>query len=150
GPVPRLIAWVADKGIDYTYSNIAHLGTGWTPTLLAVKQRVEAAAGAEFNGLLLNYYRHGQDSIGFHTDAEPELGTNPVVASLSLGAARRFVLKHKATGRRVELDLGHGSLLVMGGTCQHFWLHGLPKTKEAVGERINLTFRRIFPEKRQG
>jgi alkylated DNA repair dioxygenase AlkB len=144
GPVPRLVAWVADPGIDYTYSRITHHGEGWPPLLFEVKRRVEGAAGAEFNGLLLNYYRHGQDSMGFHTDAEPELGRNPVIGSLSLGATRRFVLKHKAGGERVTLDLSHGSLLVMGGTCQHFWLHGLPKTKEPIGERINLTFRKIL------
>jgi alkylated DNA repair dioxygenase AlkB len=144
GPVPRLIAWVAEPGIDYTYSRITHRGAGWSPTLLEVRQRVEAAAGGEFNGLLLNYYRHGQDSMGFHTDAEPELGQNPLIASLSLGAVRRFVLKHRTTGERVPLVLGHGSLLVMGGTCQHFWLHGLPKTQGPIGERINLTFRRII------
>jgi alkylated DNA repair dioxygenase AlkB len=91
----------------------------------------------------LNRYRNGQDSMGFHSDAEPELGRNPIVPSLSLGAQRRFVLVHKKSKRKIEIVLGHGSLLIMGGALQHFWKHALPKTKAPVGERINLTFRLI-------
>jgi alkylated DNA repair dioxygenase AlkB len=108
-----------------------------------IKRAVEASAGTTFNSLLLNFYRDGKDSIGFHTDAEPELGENPVVATLSFGAVRSFVLKHKATKETLTYRLGHGSLLVMGGTSQHHWLHALPKTDEVVGERISLTFRKI-------
>ncbi len=144
-PFPRLTAWFADAGTDYTYSGVTHRGEGWTPELLAIKRRVEAAAGVPFNSLLLNLYRDGRDSIGLHTDAEPELGQNPVVASVSLGAVRTFILKHIKTRDKLSYPLAHGSLLVMGGTCQHFWLHGVPKTAEAVGERINLTFRNILP-----
>jgi alkylated DNA repair dioxygenase AlkB len=92
---------------------------------------------------LLNLYRDGQDSIGFHTDAEPELGVNPVVATLSFGSEREFVLKHKATKETIRYKLGSGSLLVMGGASQHHWLHAVPKTDAVVGERIRLTFRRI-------
>lgn len=143
-PFPRLTAWYADPGLTYHYSGVSHHATPWTDDLLAVKARVEAAAGVTWNSLLLNLYRDGRDSIGFHTDAEPELGVNPVIGSVSLGAARRFVLKHVATGETMELDLGHGSLLVMGGTSQHHWKHGVPKTARPVGGRINLTFRRIL------
>jgi alkylated DNA repair dioxygenase AlkB len=143
-PFPRLTAWYADAGLSYTYSGVTHHAVEWTPALQEVRRRVEEASGAGFNSLLLNLYRDGRDSIGFHTDAEPELGSNPVVASVSLGAVRTFILKHKTAREKRTFRLAHGSLLVMGGTCQHFWLHGLPKTEELVGERINLTFRQII------
>src|SRR5262249_54771570 len=103
----------------------------------------EAASGTAFNSLLLNLYRDGQDSIGFHTDAEPELGRDPVVATVSFGAQRDFVLKHKVSRKGLTYRLAHGSLLVMGGSSQHHWLHGLPKTSEDIGKRVSLTFRRI-------
>jgi alkylated DNA repair dioxygenase AlkB len=144
-PFPRLTAWYADPGLVYRYSGVAHHGEGWTPLLLEIKQRVEQAAGAAFNSLLLNLYRHGRDSIGMHSDDEPELGQDPVIASVSLGAVRRFILKHRKTREKLIFDLAHGSLLVMGGSCQHHWLHGVPKTEAVVGARINLTFRRILP-----
>src|SRR5262249_9159354 len=131
-------------GVSYSYSGVTHHGSGWTPELLDVRRRVEEAAGTEFNSLLLNLYRGGGDSMGFHTDAEPELGPNPVGASVSLRTVRKFVLRHRSTGETHSFLLAHGSLLVMGGTCQHFWLHGVPKTDQEVGERINLTFRKIF------
>jgi alkylated DNA repair dioxygenase AlkB len=143
-PLPRLNAWFSDAGLRYAYSGVAHTGTGWLPELEEIKRAVETAAGTTFNSLLLNFYRDGKDSIGFHTDAEPELGENPVVATVSFGAVRAFVLKHKATRETLTYRLGHGSLLVMGGTSQHHWLHALPKTDEAVGERISLTFRKII------
>jgi alkylated DNA repair dioxygenase AlkB len=142
-PLPRLNAWFSDPGLRYRYSGLSHLGTGWLPELEEVKKKVEAASGATFNSLLLNFYRDGKDSIGFHTDAEPELGENPVVATVSFGSVREFVLKHKATKETLKYPLGHGNLLVMGGTSQHHWLHALPKTEDEVGERISLTFRRI-------
>ncbi len=142
-PFPRLTAWFADPGLSYSYSGVTHHAQPWTPDLADVRRRVEAASGAAFNSLLLNLYRGGRDSIGFHADDEPELGPNPVVASVSLGAVRRFVLKHRRTRETIELPLAPGSLLVMGGTCQHHWLHGVPKTAAPVGERINLTFRKI-------
>jgi alkylated DNA repair dioxygenase AlkB len=141
---PRLTAWYADPGLRYSYSGVTHHGQGWTPLLEEVKRRVEEASGAVFNSLLVNLYRDGRDSIGFHTDAEPELGLNPVVASVSLGSVRTFVLRHKTTREKRTFPLAHGSLLVMGGTCQHHWLHGVPKTSETVGQRINLTFRKII------
>jgi alkylated DNA repair dioxygenase AlkB len=112
--------------------------------LLELKSRVESAAGAEFNSLLLNLYRDGRDSIGMHADDELELGVNPVIGSVSLGNVRRFVLRHKKRGERLSFDLAHGSLIVMAGTSQHHWVHGVPKTVKPVGKRINLTFRTIL------
>jgi alkylated DNA repair dioxygenase AlkB len=144
GPFPRLTAWYADAGLTYSYSGVRHEALPWTPRLTEIRLRVQDAASASFNSLLLNLYRDGQDSIGFHSDAEPELGVNPVIASISLGAVRQFMLKHIKTGKKLKYDLAHGSLLVMGGTCQHHWVHGVPKIKTTVGARINLTFRRII------
>jgi alkylated DNA repair dioxygenase AlkB len=141
---PRLTAWYADPGISYSYSGVTHEAFPWTPELLVIKQRVEAAAGTTWNSLLLNLYRDGRDSIGFHADDEPELGTNPIIGSVSLGAVRTFVLKHPTSGEKLAMNLPHGSLLVMGGASQHHWRHGVPKTKRPVGPRINLTFRRIL------
>ena len=143
---PRLTAWYADPGVTYSYSGVTHQAIAWTPELLGVKQRAEIAAGTTWNSLLLNFYRDGRDSIGFHADDESELGTNPIIGSISLGAERRFVLKHPASGETLEFNLPHGSLLVMGGTSQHHWRHGVPKTRKPVGPRINLTFRRILRE----
>jgi alkylated DNA repair dioxygenase AlkB len=142
---PRLTALYADDGLTYTYSGVTYPSLVWTPELDLVRRRVEQAAGAPFNSVLLNRYRDGSDSIGYHADDEPELGTNPIVPSISLGSRRLFVLRHKKSKKKIEYDLTHGSLLIMGGTVQHFWLHSLPKTAEAVGERINLTFRNIVP-----
>lgn len=143
GPFPRLTAWYADAGLKYSYSGVTHEAISWTPTLLEVRKRVEKGSGVPFNSVLLNFYRDGQDSIGYHSDAETELGVNPVIASISLGAVRQFVLKHVKKREKRKIDLAHGSLLVMGGTCQQHWVHGVPKTKTAVGQRINLTFRHI-------
>jgi len=142
-PLPRLNAWFADDGLRYSYSGLTHLGVGWLPELADIKSEVEAASGTSFNSLLLNRYRNGQDSIGFHTDAEPELGENPVVATLSFGSEREFVLRHRKAKETLTYRVGHGSSLVMGGTSQHHWLHSVPKTEEVVGERISLTFRFI-------
>jgi len=140
---PRLTALHADAGLVYKYSGVIYPALDWTPELEAIRRCVEAAAGAPFNSVLLNRYRDGNDSMGYHADAEPELGTNPIVPSLSLGAMRRFLLRHKKKKQRLEFELGHGSLLIMAGTLQHFWVHALPKTARPVGERINLTFRNL-------
>ena len=116
----------------------------WTEALAEIKDAAEAASGVEFNGVLLNRYRSGQDSMGWHADDEPEFGDDPVIASVSFGGSRTFQLKHK---RRKELkgsiELTHGSLLVMRGGTQANWVHQVPKTAKAVRERLNLTFRRI-------
>lgn len=143
-PVPRLVAWHGDPGASYTYSGTPHVPKPWTEELLVIRRRVIALAGVDFNSVLLNHYRDGRDGMGWHADDEPELGHDPVIASVSLGAARRFCLRHRRRrGLRVDLELAHGSLLLMYGGTQHHWLHALPKTAAAVGERINLTFRRI-------
>jgi alkylated DNA repair dioxygenase AlkB len=142
--VPRLVAWHGDAGAAYTYSGVRHEPEPWTAPLAELRARVEALSGQRFNAVLLNLYRSGADGMGWHADDEPELGVNPAIASVSLGATRRFRLRHrrrKALTR--ELDLAHGSLLLMSGTTQHHWVHALPKTARAVGERINLTFRAL-------
>jgi len=138
---PRLTAFVADVGVEYRYSGVRHTGSGWPADLSDVRRRIELAAGAPFNGVLLNLYRDGSDSMGRHADGESELGTNPLGASRSLGAVRTFVLRHTASREKRALELAHGSLLVMGGSLQHHWTHELPKTTEPVAARINLTFR---------
>src|SRR5262249_30129881 len=131
-------------GIVYQYSGVTHQGLEWTPELLEVKRGVEAIAETPFNSLLVNLYRDGRDSLSYHADNERELGPNPVVASVSLGAVRKFVLQHAGSKETLSFLLAPGSLLIMGGTCQHYWRHAVPKTKAVVGERINLTFRRIL------
>lgn len=141
-PQPRLIAWFGDK--PYTYSGLTvNPDTPFTPLLSLLRAKVELATGASFNSVLLNLYRNGNDSIAWHSDDEPELGPNPTIASVSLGATRRFNLKHKTTQETRSLDLAHGSLVLMSGTSQAHWKHSVPKTKALVGERINLTFRNL-------
>jgi alkylated DNA repair dioxygenase AlkB len=139
--IPRLTAWHGERG--YVYSGIRLTPAAWTPPLLELKDIAEGLAGEAFNSVLLNLYRHGQDSVAWHADNEPGLGQNPVIASFSLGAVRRFQLRHRRTKQTVSLDLPHGSCLVMGGAAQHHWLHQIPKTARPVGARINLTFRRM-------
>lgn len=142
--VPRLVAWHGDPGAAYTYSGVRHEPEPWTDALLEVRARVEGLSGHGFSAVLLNLYRSGADGMGWHADDEPELGRDPVVASVSLGATRRFRMRHRRRKEQaLELQLGHGSLLVMEGATQHHWVHSVPKTARAVGERINLTFRRI-------
>lgn len=141
-PVPRLTAWHGDPQAVYTYSGLRNEPLVWTPTLLTLRDRISAAAQAPFNAVLLNFYRGGRDSIGWHADNEPELGPMPIIASLSLGARRRFVLRHAKKRAALSIWLEHGSLLIMGGTTQRHYRHALPKTPEA-GERINLTFRLV-------
>jgi len=145
-PLPRLTAWSGDAGKAYTYSGIEMQPEPWTATLLALKAAVETVANVSFNSVLLNLYRDGNDSVGWHSDAEPVLGRNPIIASVSLGATRRFSLKHKQQRdlKPVQLNLTHGSLLLMQGPTQHYWVHQVPKTTKPVGQRINLTFRVVL------
>jgi alkylated DNA repair dioxygenase AlkB len=139
---PRLTAWYGDA--PYTYSGVTLAPVPWTPVLVTLRDRAAADAGVPFNTVLCNLYRSGADSMGYHADAEKELGAHPVIASVSLGAARRFVLVHKKKrDALVSLELPDGSLLVMGGTLQAFWKHALPKDPAVTVARINLTFRRI-------
>jgi alkylated DNA repair dioxygenase AlkB len=143
---PRLVAWFGDPEATYTYSGLKLAPEAWPPRLAALRGRLERDAGTPFNSVLCNLYRDGADSMGFHADDERELGPNPVIASVSLGATRRFQMRHaKRAGERIDLDLPGGSLLVMSGTTQHFWRHGVPKQRAVAESRINLTFRRIFP-----
>jgi alkylated DNA repair dioxygenase AlkB len=143
---PRLVAWHGDPGRAYTYSGLTLRPRPWTPELLEVRRAIEEVRpGAGFNSVLLNLYRDGRDSMGWHADDEPELGREPAIASVSLGAERTFQLKHRTRDDvdRIDLTLPHGSLLWMAGPTQHCWKHRLPKRAGEVGPRINLTFRRI-------
>lgn len=143
---PRLSCWIGDPGAAYRYSGTRHEPQPWPDALHGVRVRMQRDCGVAFNSALANLYRDGRDSMGWHSDDEPELGPQPVIASLSLGATRRFVLRHRDDpARRQALALEHGSLLVMRGTCQAQWRHALPRTARPVGARINLTFRRILP-----
>jgi alkylated DNA repair dioxygenase AlkB len=140
---PRLSAWYGDPGAAYSYSGLRLQPVPWTEALRGIKERAEGRARTAFNSVLLNLYRDGRDSVGWHSDAEPELGRNPVIASVSFGATRRLVLAHKKRKIRVAVDLDAGSLLVMGGEMQHHWRHQLPKASGALGARINLSFRAV-------
>ena len=145
-PQPRLIAWYGDTGKNYTYSGINLSPLPWTRALLDIKSRVEAATRTDFDSVLLNYYRNHRDSMGMHSDDEPELGERPILASLSLGEERTFILKHKREkdSKPVRLKLASGSLLLMKGDTQRCWKHGIDKESRPCGPRINLTFRRIL------
>ncbi|MBW4555798.1 MAG: alpha-ketoglutarate-dependent dioxygenase AlkB [Trichormus sp. ATA11-4-KO1] len=142
--LPRKTAWYGDKDNSYTFSGIHLEPEPWTPSLLKVKERIEKMAEVKFNSVLLNLYRDGNDGISWHTDAEKELGKNPVIASVSFGGARRFMFRHKHNrDLKTEVELTHGSFLLMAGATQHFWQHQIPKTSKKVEPRINLTFRVI-------
>ena len=144
---PRLVAWFGDPAAVYTYSGVRNDPLPWTPSLSELRTRAEETAGHRFNSVLANLYRDGRDSMGFHADKEKELGEAPVIASVSLGATRRFQLRYTGKQKGVpgrDLELPGGSLLVMRGTTQRYWRHGVPKETAAVGARINLTFRWIF------
>jgi alkylated DNA repair dioxygenase AlkB len=142
--IPRLTAWHGAAG--YVYSGIEMTPAPWNEPLLEIKAVAEAWAGQAFNSVLLNLYRDGRDSVSWHADNEPGLGRDPVIASVSLGAMRRFQMKHRRREARVALDLRSGSCLVMAGATQHHWLHQVPKTSRPVGPRINLTFRAMRQE----
>jgi len=140
---PRLTAWYGDNDKPYSFSGITLKPSPWTTDLLEIKSKIEPKCNTTFNSVLLNRYRNGQDSISWHTDAEKELGDNPIIASVNFGATRKFQLKHIHTKQKIEIELTHGSLLIMQGELQHFWQHQVPKTSIPVGERINLTYRVI-------
>lgn len=148
---PRLSCWIGDANVSYVYSGTRFEPHPWTPTLSALRARLAVACNARFNSVLANLYRDGRDSMGWHSDNEAELGRQPVIASLSLGAARRFRLKPRGESTRNEvqtIELGHGSLLRMAGETQQRYLHDLPKTSAAIGPRLNLTFRWIEASRR--
>lgn len=141
----REVAWYADRPFRYVHSGIERQAIRWQgSSLLRLKRRMEELTGQRYNSCLLNLYHNGSQGIGWHADVEAS-EPNDVIASLSLGAARKFALKHKATGELRELTLEHGQVIVMRGETQRHWLHSLLKTKQSVGSRISLTFR-CFPE----
>ena len=142
---PRRTSWYGER--DYSYSGIVMSRRKWTPLLNEIKTKVESAARWSFNGVLMNHYRDGQDSMGWHRDNERELGPAPVIASISLGEPRRFLLRHREDlSLKIELILENGSLLLMRGKSQEAWDHSLPKSSRVKNARINLTFRRIIGE----
>lgn len=141
---PRLTAWYGDADCSYVYSGKRNEPLAWTPLLNELREAVQTLTGARFNSVLANCYRDGQDSMGWHSDDEPELGPEPVIASLSFGATRRFCLQHrKHKHQRLELQLQDGDLLLMAGATQAHYRHALPKTARPCGERLNFTFRWI-------
>ena len=142
---PRLSAWYAEPGCSYRYSGLSLAAQPFTPVLAQIRARTEALAGHGFNSVLLNLYRDGADGMSWHSDDEPELGPEPLIASLSLGATRRFLLRRRDAPRtRLGIDLADGSLLLMAPPLQRHWQHSVPKTRRATGARINLTWRRIL------
>ncbi len=142
-PLPRLTSWYGDAGKSYTYSGISSNPNEWNDGLRYLK-KIEQCAELEFNSVLMNWYRDGEDYINWHADNEKELGRNPVVASANFGATRDFVIRNKVDRSvKIKMPLKHGTLLVMRGELQHFWEHAVPKRKKVMQSRINLTFRRI-------
>jgi alkylated DNA repair dioxygenase AlkB len=143
--LPRLTAWYGDVG--YRYSGVYHPPREWPPLLAQLRDRLAGPGRLSGpNSVLVNFYRDGADSMGWHSDDEAVLGPAPTIWSVSLGAPRRFLLRHRQSGQRVELGLPHGSLLVMAGASQRCWQHSVPKTSRPVGARVNLTFRLTGPE----
>ena len=138
---PRLTAWYGNNDKAYSFSGITLQPLSWTSEILTIKSKIEPVAKTKFNSVLLNLYRDGNDSISWHTDAEKELGNNPVIASVNFGATRKFQLRHIKKKEKLEFELTHGSFLIMQGELQHFWQHQIPKKSKVVSERINLIFR---------
>lgn len=141
---PRLQAWCGEA--VYTYSGLTMHPDPWTPALLSIKQACEQVSQVRFNSVLANLYRDGRDYMGWHQDNEPELGYLPLIASVSLGQERRFVLRHLASKQKVEFLLRSGSLLIMAGTTQRYWQHSVPRSRRPMQARINLTFRQIIKQ----
>jgi alkylated DNA repair dioxygenase AlkB len=141
--LPRLTAWYAENNEQYQYSGISMPAYYWTEELLFIKGRIEKLTETKFSGVLLNYYRNGQDSVSWHSDDEKELGRNPVIASVSFGETRLFQMRHLTNKslKKISIPLTHGSLFIMQGSTQHFWEHQIPKTLKPIKPRINLTFR---------
>jgi len=142
-PVPRMTASFGEA--DYTYSGIRHQAAPFPLVVRRLRERAKTISGASYNAVLLNLYRHGGDSVGWHSDNEAGLGDHPIIASLSLGATRRFQFRHRKTKETITLELSEANWLVMAGETQRFWVHQVPKTTAAVERRINLTFRRMIP-----
>ena len=141
---PRLSTWHAEADLPYTYSGVPRTPHPWKEPLSSLRTACEAHTGQSFNGALLNLYRTGLDAMGWHSDDEAVNGPNPVIASISLGAERRFDFRHKQSREVISVVLPHGSLLVMSGACQTFWLHRIAKTTRQTEPRINVTFRTLW------
>ena len=141
---PRLTAWYGNIDKPYSFSGITLSPNPWNEEISSIKNKIESESNVIFNSVLLNRYRSGSDSISWHTDAEKELGKNPVIASANFGETRKFQLRHINTKEKLEIELKHGSLLIMQGELQHFWQHQVPKSSKPLKERINLTFRVIL------
>ena len=141
---PRLTCWMADKDTSYKYSQTTFLPTPWTKTMSALRKRVSRFLNQNYNSALLNLYRDQQDSMGLHCDNERELGTFPCIASLSFGATRQIIFRHKSSKEKVSFMLEAGSLLVMSGSTQDSWKHEVPKQRTQIGPRLNATFRTIY------
>jgi alkylated DNA repair dioxygenase AlkB len=139
----RKVAWYAEKPFIYRYSGQSKIALPFSPTLLAIKLRVEKLTGSQYDACLLNYYHNGSEGMGWHSDNEKSISPNSSIASVSLGATRKFQFKHKIQGLKLDLILDSGSVLDMRGETQEFWLHALPKSKKIAGTRINLTFRKM-------
>lgn len=143
-PLPRITAWYGDSGKYYTYSSIKSIPNEWNKGLLYLKEKIEKFVGVEFNSVLLNWYRDGDDYLNWHADDEKELGVNPVIASVNFGETRDFLLRRNDdASKKLIIPLKHGTLLLMSGELQHYWKHSVPKRKGVKGSRFNLTFRRI-------
>lgn len=142
---PRLTALYGDESRPYGYSGITMTPSGWTPELKEMRERLLDFTEIEFTHVLCNYYRDGQDSMGWHRDNEAVLGRNPSIASITLGVTRVFQIRHYETKKyKIDIPLTHGSLLIMSGESQHHWEHQIPKTQKTLGPRINLTFRKLL------
>ena len=141
----RKVAWVGDSKCSYTYSGVQKIPQAWTSDLLLIKEQLEAMARCQFNSCLLNFYHDGDDGMGWHSDDEKELNPHSPIASLSLGARRKFAFRHKKDKETISLFLEGGSALIMHAPAQEYWQHALLKTKTASDARINLTFRNIIP-----
>jgi alkylated DNA repair dioxygenase AlkB len=144
--VPRLTAWYGDAGTVYSYSGLHLQAKPWLPVLETIKNSLNRQLGSCFNSVLVNLYRDGKDSVAWHSDNEPELGEQPLIASVSLGATRRFSLRHKHSKQQAHFDLAGGSLLLMAGDTQHYWQHQIAKSRNCDFPRINLTYRRIVSD----
>lgn len=149
-PLPRLTAWQGEPDAVYVYSGIRNVPQPWSPAVEEMRRQLERDLGLRFDSVLLNRYRDGNDALGWHADDERSLGPEPTIASVSLGATRRFEMRSRDRGPVLRWQLSHGSLLVMKGRTQHDWVHRVPRERGAVGERVNLTFRRVVAPQARG
>ena len=144
--IPRLQCWVGDEGCEYSYSGKKLNRQPWTPELLMIKKKISQHANLNFNSVLVNFYRDGQDSMGWHADDEPELGKNPTIAALSFGGERDLVFRNILSKETLSIPQLHGALIIIDGQTQQYWQHAIKKTKKVISPRINLTFRNIMFE----